>query len=178
MDTLVINKETAQKEIERKFVINNTKWLDEPIKNSYEILQGYFPTDSENSKRIRILKKNNIIDCRLNVKQNINLISRYEKETIVPLEQAKQLITECDKILTKTRYIINFDNKKWEIDVFHSGEILPLTLAEVELTSENEIIKIPTWVDKEVTGIANYYNENIASRHDNKIVEDYFKKNL
>ena len=40
-----------------------------------------------------------------------------------------------------------------------------LYIAEIELNSLNQKLKLPTWIGEEVTGINKYYNLNLISRH-------------
>jgi len=37
-------------------------------------------------------------------------------------------------------------------------------LAEVELNSANEQIKLPNWITKEVSGDSRYYNSNLVKK--------------
>ena len=39
---------------------------------------------------------------------------------------------------------------------------LGLTIAEIELSSEDEVFEKPTWLGKEVTGIEKYYNSKMS----------------
>jgi adenylate cyclase len=55
-----------------------------------------------------------------------------------------------------------FDDKTWEVDEFW-GDNLGLMVAEIELTSEDEIFSTPDWVYKEVTGDEKYYNSNLTT---------------
>ncbi len=50
----------------------------------------------------------------------------------------------------------------WEVDVFE-GENKGLIIAEVELKSENQKIKIPSWIGKEVTNDRRFRNANLVS---------------
>jgi CYTH domain-containing protein len=46
------------------------------------------------------------------------------------------------------------------VDVFHEKNE-GLIIAEVELSSEEEIFEKPEWIGTEVTGIPEYYNCNL-----------------
>ena len=64
-------------------------------------------------------------------------------------------------IIEKTRYIVPGENGlKWEIDEFH-GRLDGLTLAELELESENQPYEKVAFVGEEVTGDPRYYNANM-----------------
>ena len=62
--------------------------------------------------------------------------------------------------IDKTRYVVKNAGHAWEIDIFH-GDNEGLIVAEVELEDENEIVEIPDWVTKEITGDMKYYNSNL-----------------
>ncbi|MDX9744831.1 MAG: adenylate cyclase, partial [Arcobacteraceae bacterium] len=67
----------------------------------------------------------------------------------------------CQKpVIDKTRYLINHENHIWELDIFY-GENEGLVVVEVELSSEDETIILPSWVKEEVTTDARYYNSNL-----------------
>ncbi len=69
----------------------------------------------------------------------------------------------CDKkkVLVKDRYFVQNNGNTWIVDEYKS---LPesLIVAEVELPTETELVEIPLWVGKEVTGDKSYYNANLA----------------
>jgi len=64
-------------------------------------------------------------------------------------------------LIEKTRYKITKDNLVWEIDIFY-GENEGLAIAEVELTDEDQTIHPPSWLGKEVSSEAKYYNSNLV----------------
>ena len=70
-------------------------------------------------------------------------------------------------IIDKNRYIVDFANHVWEIDIFY-GDNEGLVIAEVELEDENEHIELPLWIKEEVTGDIKYYNSNLMSYPYNK----------
>ena len=65
-------------------------------------------------------------------------------------------------IIDKTRWIIpaKEDGLKWEVDEFH-GKHEGLTLAEIELTSEEQEVEKPDFVGEDVTSDPRYYNANM-----------------
>jgi adenylate cyclase len=66
----------------------------------------------------------------------------------------------CRHTIEKFRYAIPSGKHIWEVDEFlkdNSG----LTIAEIELQSEDEDFMIPSWLGKEVTGDPRYYNANL-----------------
>jgi len=64
--------------------------------------------------------------------------------------------------IKKTRYCVTgTDGLVWEIDEFEEG-LAGLILAEVELSSEEQVVEIPTWVGIELTGLRNWSNAALA----------------
>lgn len=140
------------KEIERKFLVTDNSY---PKENSIHIRQGFLTTDAERMVRIRI--KGDV--AFLTIKSGSFNTVRQEFEYPIPLKDAKKLLdTVCIKpIIEKIRYRIQAGNLTWEVDEFR-GENKGLVIAEVELESENQEIKIPDWIGEEVTGNPKYYN--------------------
>ena len=66
----------------------------------------------------------------------------------------------CAKVLSKDRYEIQFGKHVWEVDVFN-GKLAPLIVAEIELSSEDEIFDLPDWVGKEVSDDVEYFNSRL-----------------
>jgi len=60
-------------------------------------------------------------------------------------------------VIEKTRYIVKHIQHIWEIDVF-SGDNEGLIVAEIELSSPDEAFEKPSWLGKEVSNDARYYN--------------------
>lgn len=88
-----------------------------------------------------------------------------EYEFEIPFCEAKEIIENlCQSAkIKKVRYSVVYRSKVWEIDVF-SGDNEGLVLAEVELLNENDVLELPFWVIKEVTGDERYYNKNLLER--------------
>ncbi len=147
------------KEIERKFLVNEK--LKEVLKTQRHeyCSQSYLSTDKEKVVRIRILGRKGF----LTIKSKVEGISRHEFEYEIPIDDAEKMIALFGKNkIEKTRYFIPYKNHLWEVDVFE-GENKGLIIAEIELTNENESFVKPTWIAKEVTGEAKYYNSNLQS---------------
>ena len=144
------------KEIERKFLI---KKIPKGLIGT-TLRQGYLQSEKERSVRIRTIEKGGLKGGFLTIKGigNRSGMSRYEFETEIPIADADYLLNLCDQpIIEKTRYIYEHESLIWEIDDFH-GVNDGLIIAEVELKSEDQKIKKPDFVDKEVTGQKKYYN--------------------
>jgi CYTH domain-containing protein len=145
-------------EIERKFLVDHNKWklLTKPKGELYR--QGYLV--AEPNKTIRVRQTNE--KGYLTIKGITTGATRPEYEYEIPLNEAKELLDNFSITeLSKIRYKINFDSKIWEIDEF-LGANHGLIVAEVELSSEEELYNIPEWVIHEVTDQAKYYNVNLA----------------
>lgn len=143
-------------EIERKFLVKDDSFKSE-ASSSYDIRQGYLNKDPERTVRIRICGDKGF----LTVKGLTHGIARKEFEYEIPFSDALEMLDLCEgNVLSKTRYIINFEGMKWEVDEFH-GKYRGLTLAEVELPYENYEVTIPDFVDREVTGDSQYYNSSL-----------------
>ena len=91
-------------------------------------------------------------------------MSRYEWEKEIPLAEAEELMKLCEPgVIDKTRYLVRSGKHVFEVDEFY-GENEGLTMAEVELASENEPFVKPDFIGQEVTGDVRYYNAQLT-RH-------------
>lgn len=144
-------------EIERKFLVDKSKWelLDKP--KGMEIRQGYLNKKPENTVRIRTKGSYGYITVKGMELKGVRPEFEYE----IPFADALEMLELfCDKVLYKTRYEIIQDAHKWEVDVFHSPNN-GLLLAEIELNYFKESFNRPDWINEEVTGIPEYYNANM-----------------
>jgi len=147
-------------EIERKFLVEGD--FRENSYNEKLITQGYLSTHPQRTVRIRRAGEKAYITIK--GKSGGNGTSRYEWEKEIPIEEAIELLALCDRdsIIDKTRYYIHAsDGLVFEVDVFH-GANEGLTVAEIELTDENQHFEKPVWLGKEVTGDICYYNSYLA----------------
>ncbi len=138
-------------EIERKYLIK-ADLLDLP-QDGKKLTQGYIWSDPDKSLRIRIAGDK----AFLTIKAGNNPLSRSEFEYEIPMKDALELLDLCDSKIEKTRYLIPQNNLFWEIDVFE-GDNNGLIVAEIELSSENEQLELPQWIDSEVTNESKYLN--------------------
>ena len=145
-------------EIERKFLVKGEyKHL---ASKSYRIAQGYLSSLPERSVRIRIKGDKGFITIK--GKSSESGLSRYEWENEIPLHEAKELLTLCEPgIIDKTRYEVIFENQTFEIDEFY-GENEGLTIAELELESEDSTFSKPAFLGEEVTTEKRYYNVQLS----------------
>ncbi|PWV47758.1 CYTH domain-containing protein [Chitinophaga sp. S165] len=146
------------KEIERKYLVDLKQWekLGELPGQYYR--QGYLVTDPQKTIRVRLTETKGF----LTVKGISVGATRAEYEYEIPVNEAKELLDKFSvSELSKIRYNIVFQNKTWEVDEF-LGDNKGLFVAEIELSSEDEIFELPDWVDKEVTREEKYYNSNLT----------------
>ncbi|MFT3702534.1 MAG: CYTH domain-containing protein [Agriterribacter sp.] len=145
-------------EIERKFLIDHTKWhaLQKPEGKLYR--QGYLLNDEMKTIRVRVSNEAAFIT----IKGKTTGVTRSEFEYEIPLTDGIQLLDNFSvSEISKTRYEIYQHSKLWEVDVFH-GSNEGLIVAEIELNSETEIFELPDWIIEEVTHDAKYYNSNLS----------------
>jgi len=84
--------------------------------------------------------------------------TRYEWEKEISSQDANDLLKICEPgVIDKIRYIVKSGKHLFEVDEFY-GENEGLTVAEVELQSEDEHFEKPEWLGDEVTGEVKYYN--------------------
>jgi len=151
-----MGRKPMPQEIERKFLVKG-EYKSLSV-NEYKIIQGYI--SSNPAVRIRI--KNDKAYITIKGKTNETGVSRYEFEKEILVDEAKELMLLCgDGKIDKTRYNIQVGNHIFEVDEFH-GENEGLTIAEVELSSEDESYDIPEWLGEEVTGNKEYYNSYLS----------------
>ncbi|MCL4162338.1 UNVERIFIED_CONTAM: hypothetical protein GTU68_025493 [Idotea baltica] len=143
-------------EIERKFLVINAHWRKE-VYAQKQISQGYLSSAPERTVRVRISDHNAFIT----IKGKTEGTKRAEFEYEIPLADARELIQLCESpIIEKIRNLVKIEDKTWEIDEF-SGDNKGLTVAEVELESEDEVISIPAWAGREVSSEKRYFNASL-----------------
>ena len=74
-------------------------------------------------------------------------------------------------IIQNYRNTINFDSKKfleveknsWIIDCFRDKNY-PLEVAEIEHSKEEELLSLPSFISKEITGLKRYSNVSLSKK--------------
>ncbi len=154
---LIFNKKVNKmgKEIERKFLVKNDDFK-KCINKSKRIVQGYLSSVPERAVRVRIKGDKGYLTIKgIGDKSGM---SRYEWEKEISVKDAEDLLKICEPgTIDKTRYYVKYKGYIYEIDEFH-GDNEGLTVAEVELESEEDIFEKPDWLGEEVTGDVKYYN--------------------
>ena len=146
-------------EIERKFLVNHSKWkqLSKPEGEQYR--QGYLLTDPNKTIRVRQAGSKGF----LTVKGPSIGAKRLEYEYEIPFKEAEELLSHFSvSELSKIRYKLPIGNKVWEVDEF-LGDSTGLIVAEIELESEDEEFDVPDWIGEEVTNKPEYYNSNLTT---------------
>ena len=142
------------KEIERKFLVRNHQFKQE-AHHFYEIKQAYLQKDPAKSVRIRISGNRAWLTIKgISDKQGL---VRNEWEYSIPIKDAEDLISLCEKAIKKTRYEVKYKKLLFEVDVFHAQND-DLVVAEVELQDELAKVEKPNWLGQEITGETRYYN--------------------
>lgn len=145
-------------EIERKFLVVSEQWRDAVVAHVV-YRQGYLCGNQRSSVRIRVSDQ----EARLNIKSATLGIERQEYDYPLPLEEAHTLLDcLCEQpLIEKTRYYVDYQGKRWEIDVF-AGDNAGLIVAEIELACVDETIALPPWVGEEVSHDPRYYNVSLV----------------
>lgn len=144
------------KEIERKFLLKGDAWRDLAQGTMYR--QGYLNSAKERTVRVRTVGDK----AFLTIKGITVGATRAEYEYEIPFADCNALLDNLAEkpLIEKKRYKIKQGEFVWEIDEFF-GDNKGLIVAEVELTSEDQVFPKPEWVGDEVTGDPRYFNSNL-----------------
>jgi adenylate cyclase len=140
-------------EKERKFLLKYMPDLGSYFNEPKLIKQGYLILDKKKHLRIRIT---NNFYCHICYKESISKSDKYEFEYLIPKEQGFKLYELSEFKLEKKRYTTFFKEHNVDIDVYPSG------LSVVEIEFIDELIDIPDYCGKEITGIKKFSNREIA----------------
>ena len=143
-------------EIERKFlVVSDDYKINAKV---VDIKQAYLSAGEKMAIRVRVEG----IQASINIKSKKSERVNHEFEYVIPLDEAHSLIRMSPyPIIKKTRHMIEYEGKTWEVDEFHADNE-GLTVAEIELDEENELFKKPSWLGEEVTSDYRYLNSHLA----------------
>lgn len=145
-------------EIERKFLVTSDAWRALAEGTVYR--QGYLSSVKERTVRVRTVGDKGY----LTVKGITRGAKRVEFEYEIPVADAEAMLYgRCERpLIEKTRHEIPFHGLIWEVDEF-AGENEGLVVAEVELSDEDQEIRLPDWVGEEVTEDPRYFNSNLIA---------------
>ena len=145
-------------EIERRFLVKNEAWRSEVIL-SQDFSQAYLNSNlDEWAIRVRTIDNHH---AYITLKTFLSGFTNYEFEYSIPISDAIELLNLSKYKISKTRYQIKINSKNWVIDSFQ-GRNSSLKIAEIELNSESEEIKVPSWCGQEITGIKSLSNAALA----------------
>ncbi len=150
-------------EIEHKYLVKDDSYKKMSVKNDL-IIQGYISRDKNRTVRIRVIND----EAFVTIKGATCIDRRAEYETPISKNDAMEIIKNLciPPIIEKTRYIVEHEGKKWEVDEFH-GNLKGLVIAEIELKSSDEKYSVPSFIGNNVTGDPRYYNSNLDNFPDN-----------
>ena len=141
-------------EIERKFLVKGD--FKPFVQREIRIIQGYLSSVPERTVRVRTKGDKGFLTIK--GIGNESGASRFEWESEISTDDAKNLLAICEPgVIDKTRYLVVVGKHTYEVDEFY-GENDGLTVAEIELESEDEAFDKPEWLGEEVTGDVKYYN--------------------
>ena len=142
-------------EIEKKFLVKDQSFKTQAFKAT-RITQGYLSSVPERTVRVRIKGDKGYITIK--GIGNKSGASRFEWEKEIPVGEVKQLLEICEPgIIDKTRYLVKAGELTYEVDEFY-GDNDGLTVAEIEMPSEETKFERASWLGTEVTGDVKYYN--------------------
>lgn len=155
-------------EIERKYLIHypNIKNLEDmPNCTKVDITQTYLKSSDDVERRVRARGIDGDYLYYLTEKKKISNLKRVEIERKLTQDEYLRLLMEADNklhIIRKTRYCLTENNQYFEIDIY--PEWNDKAIMEIELSSEDEEIKIPKFIKiiKEVTDNEKYRNHEMA----------------
>ena len=161
-------------EIERRFLIKNDNWK-EFVTKKILIEQGYLSKNLDDwIIRIRLSGK----DYKIALKKHIESFTNFEFEYSVPRKDGETIMSNLSKTIKKERYFLEIEKKSWIIDCFKEDNY-PLEIAEIELSNEKEILSLPSFISKEITGLKHYSNFSLANKPFSEWKNEYLttKKN-
>ena len=144
-------------EIERRFLLKNDNWREFVTKKIF-IEQGYLSKSLDDwISRIRCTGK----EFNITLKKHINGFTNFEFEYSIPQSDGEIIMSNLSNIIKKDRYFLEIEKKSWIIDCFKENNY-PLEIAEIELSTEEEDLFLPSFISKEITGLTNYSNFSLA----------------
>jgi adenylate cyclase len=142
------------KEIERKFLVSGE--FKQLASKSTRIIQGYLSSIPERTVRVRVKGDKGYLTIK--GIGNDSGATRFEWEKEISVTEAEALMKICEPgVIDKSRFLVTAAEHTFEVDEFY-GDNNGLTVAEIELSSEDESFEKPEWLGEEVTGDVKYYN--------------------
>ena len=150
----------AYLEIERKFLVKGEyKSLAYDVTR---IRQGYIASGNGRTVRVRIREDKGYLTIK--GPSDRRGLGRFEWEKEISVAEAEALLTVAEPgVISKSRYLVRAqDGHVWEVDEFYDDNE-GLTMAEIELHSEDETFVIPPFIGREVTGDRRFYNSHMRA---------------
>ena len=146
-------------EIERRFLIKNDNWK-EFVTNRIFIEQGYLSKNLDDwIIRIRFTGE----DFKIALKKHIESFTNFEFEYSIPQKDGETIMSNLSNTIKKERFFVEVEKKSWIIDCFKENNY-PLEIAEIELSKEEEDLKLPSFISKEITGLLHYSNFSLTRK--------------
>ena len=146
-------------EIERRFFVKNDSWK-EFITKKIVIEQGYFTKSLDDwIIRIRFTGK----DFKIALKKHIESFTNFEFEYSIPQKDGETIMSNLSNTIKKERFFLEIKNKSWIVDCFKENNY-PLKIAEIELSKEEEDLKLPSFISEEITGLLHYSNFSLTRK--------------
>lgn len=149
-------------EIERKFLLQSDAWRELVRQSGRTVLlrQGYLSSVRERVVRVRTAGE----QAFMTIKGINQGITRAEWEYPIPLADANEMLAICEPgLIEKYRSTVALDGLVWEIDEF-LGANAGLIIAEVELTSADQVFNKPAWLGEEVSMDTRYANSCLSAK--------------
>lgn len=154
-------------EIERKYLIRRPAeaWLEANCQGT-DIIQTYLKTEAPgHSDRVRRRAGKNGVVYTHTVKRRITDLRREEQEREIDEAEYQTLLQRADperRSIEKRRYVLAYDGKEFEIDVYPFWQ--DKAVMEIELSEETETVKLPPQIEiiRDVTADRRYTNAALA----------------
>lgn len=154
-------------EIERKYLIRRPAeaWLEANCQGT-DIIQTYLKTEAPgHSDRVRRRAGKNGVVYTHTVKRRITDLRREEQEREISETEYLSLLQRADperRSIEKRRYVLAYDGKEFEIDVYPFWQ--DKAVMEIELSEETEAVKLPPEIEiiRDVTADRRYTNAALA----------------
>ncbi len=147
-------------EIERKFLVRREGDYRSVAHAVTHIQQGYIPAENAT---VRVRTRDDRAFLTIKGKPtDANCLSRYEFETEIAMDEARELLKLCRQpLIDKHRYLVNSGPHVFEIDEFH-GANAGLVVAEVELKTIDEPFTPLLFIGPEVTRDKHFRNSQLV----------------
>ena len=144
-------------EIERRFLIKDEGWKHYVHDSSF-IEQGYL-AGSSTDWIVRVRKERS--KYKLALKKHINRITNHEFEYEIPYSEGEIIISNIKNTIKKRRHYLIINKQEWVIDCFEDKNF-PLEIAEIELKNNKEVVQIPSFISKEISGLKSFSNYELS----------------